>query len=243
MTVNARQSARLQKKRRQTYFFVGVIVVVVIVFVALVALSNQPASDTSVADAGSGHYTDAAAGKTETGLYRLGSADAPVLMEVFSSFTCPHCAHFHETIAELADPYIKDGTLAVVEYLLPNSQRASLGTAAALCAGQQNPVKFWEMSDLVFSWISEPYDIQRVEAAAGELGLDTEALLTCMASDETLALASGNINEAMARGVGGTPAIFFNGARPMCSWGGDCEGNLPYETVVQNIEAAQGNAE
>lgn len=226
-----------RKKRRQTYAILGAMVVVVALAIAAIALSNQPSADPVAVAESESAYAGLPVAATEDGLYRLGDPDAPVLLEVFSSFTCPHCAHFHETIHELLDPYVQDGTLAVVAYLLGNSQRAALGTQASLCAGQQEPARFWEMSDLMFSWLNQAYGRPNIEEAAKTMGLDVGALTACMDSPETAAIMQGVYEEAMARQVWGTPATFFNGARPDCGVPGDtCEGNLPYGMVVQNIE-------
>ena len=241
MAQESTSPVQARKKRQQTYAILGAMVVVVALAIAGIALSNQPVTEPAAVVTGSGAdegpYAGLSVSATQDGLYRLGSPDAPVLLEVFSSFTCPHCAHFHETIHALIDPYVQDGTLAVVAYLLGNSQRAALGTAAALCAGQQEPARFWEMSDLMFSWINQAYGRPNIEEAAHTMGLDVDALTACMDSPETAAIMQGVYEAAMARQVWGTPATFFNGARPDCGVPGDtCEGNLPYAMVVQNIE-------
>ena len=241
MVQEGTSQVRAQKKRRQTYAILGATAVVVVLAMAGIAVSHQREIESAVAVTGSGAdegpYTSLSVSATGDGLYRLGSPDAPVLLEVVSSFTCPHCAHFHQTIHGLIDPYVKDGTLAVIAYPLGNSSRAALGTAAAICAGQQEPAKFWEMSDLMFSWINQAYDRPNIEEAADAMGLDVAALAACMDSPETAAIMQSIYDEAMARQVWGTPATFFNGERPDCGIPGDtCEGNLPFDMVVQNIE-------
>lgn len=241
MSKNKRMQRRSKRRcKRQQIWMTAITALVAISTVAVLALSaagNTGSSDTP----GAGLYDGIPRGVTEDGLYRLGAADAPVLMEEFSGFTCPHCANFHDTVHTLIDPYVKDGTLAVVFAPLGWSQTALLGAQAAICAGQQDPIKFWEMHDMLFSWQAS-YGIENIEAAAVEMGLDVAALRTCMDSPETTALLQGAADEATARGVGGTPAIFFNGERPDCSPYDDplCEGNLPYDMVINNIEIQLG---
>ncbi len=241
MTQERTSPVQPRKKRQQTYAILSAMVVVVALAIAGIALSNQPVTEPAAVVTGSGAdegpYAGLSVSATQNGLYCLGSPDAPVLLEVFSSFTCPHCADFHTTIHALLDPYVKDETLAVVAYPLGNSQRASLGTAAAICAGRQEPAKFWELSDLMFSWINQAYDRSNIEEAARTMGLDVDALTACMDSPETAAISQRIYDEAIARQVWGTPATFFNGERPDCGIPGDtCEGNLSYDMVVQNIE-------
>ena len=230
---------RVRGKRQQTYALVGAIAALVVLAIALIALAQQSAL-MAPPDEGAGVYSDLPVSATDIGLYRLGDADAPVMIEVFSSFTCPHCANFHKTAADLIDPYVKDGTLSIVFYPLANSQRAHVGSRAVVCAGQQAPATFWALSDVIYSWIGEPYDEARVEEAAATMGLDVEALRACMADEATLDILQAAMDAAIAAGVRGTPALFFNGERPDCGRPGDlCEGNLPYNMVVQNIEHHQ----
>ncbi|MBN1284105.1 MAG: thioredoxin domain-containing protein [Anaerolineae bacterium] len=234
----AARAERARRKRQQNLFFIAVIIVVVAVVIILLAWSNRPVAIAEI-PLTTGQYAGLPASPTETGLYRLGSPDAPVTMEVFSSYTCTHCASLHaETLPRLMN-YVKDGTLSIVLYPLANSEKASWGTRAAVCAGQQDPVKFWEMSDIGYAWIGDAYGQRHLETAAGELGLDVGALSSCMTSDATTAILQGIHDESNARAVYGTPALFFNGERPTgCNDSeGKCEGNLPYELIVQNIEA------
>jgi hypothetical protein len=60
----------------------------------------------------------------------------------------------------------------------------------------------------------------------------------CMDAESTVATLQAVIDEARVRGIQGTPALFFNGERPNCGDTGmnpNCEGNLGYDLVVQNI--------
>lgn len=236
----AARAERLRKKRRQTYYITGVIVVAVAVVLVMVVWASRPLN-TTVPDVG--HYADLPVSVTEDGLYHLGAADAPVLMKEFSSFACSACAAFHDTVIDLIDPYIKDGTLAVEFAPIPNSEVAYLAASASLCAGQQDPIKFWEMHDVLFAWRGQQYNIRHVEDAAKQLGLDAGDLRDCVNANETTDLLQAVGDEAALRSIGGTPAAFFNGQRPNC---GDpanpnCEGNLPYSIVEQNIQQQLAN--
>jgi protein-disulfide isomerase len=185
------------------------------------------------------HYAGLPASMAEDGTFILGDPDAPVLLEQFSSFRCTHCADFSETVNRLIDPYIRDGSLAVKFMPMASGQLSLLAGAGAICAGQQDPIKFWEMRDALFSWISETsYTQSNLEEAAGKLGLDSGELLNCINSEEVMTILQNVSDESIARSVNSTPQIFFNGERPNCGMENnpECVGNLPYEIVVRNIE-------
>src|SRR5271165_4625317 len=50
----------------------------------------------------------------------MGSPTAPVRLEVFSDFTCPHCKLFHETmLPQLVRDYVVGGKLYIVDRAFP----------------------------------------------------------------------------------------------------------------------------
>jgi len=65
-----------------------------------------------------------------------GSPTAPVKLEVFSDFTCPHCKHFHEdTLPLLMKDYVIPGKVYIVDRSFPlqghNFTREAFGFAVA----------------------------------------------------------------------------------------------------------------
>jgi protein-disulfide isomerase len=50
----------------------------------------------------------------------VGSPTAPVRLEIFSDFTCPHCKHFHEEVLpQLMKDYVVGGKVYVVDRAFP----------------------------------------------------------------------------------------------------------------------------
>ena len=50
----------------------------------------------------------------------VGSPTAPVRLEVFSDFTCPHCRHFHEEVLpQLMKDYVVNGKMYIVDRAFP----------------------------------------------------------------------------------------------------------------------------
>ena len=151
---------------------------------------------------------------TTEGYPRLGNPDAPILIEDFSSYACPHCADFHEEIfPDLVDK-IAAGQVQFV--FIPVSHIGSgAGDAAqaALCAGEQG--RFWTMHDVLFSWnkpsVGSLYGERRLKKGAENLGLDTDAFAACLDGDRDVLEAARR--EFTLRGLQGTPAFFINGQR------------------------------
>jgi protein-disulfide isomerase len=153
-------------------------------------------------------------GFTEQGFARLGSADAPVLVEEFASYACPHCRDFHlERFPAMLDE-IAAGQVQFVMIPVPNiGSGAKEAAEAALCAGQQG--QYWEMNDVLFDWqkrfVTFTFDKRRLHNGAQNLGLDVSAFDQCMGSKDTGALVETALTEFRRRGLSGTPTFFING--------------------------------
>ena len=72
----------------------------------------------------------------------IGSPTAPIKMEVYSSFACPHCKDFHEHVMpSIIRDYVTPGKLAIIpRECFPSSQYMALeaaneATAAARIGG------------------------------------------------------------------------------------------------------------
>jgi protein-disulfide isomerase len=153
-------------------------------------------------------------GFTEQGFARLGSADAPVVVEELASYACPHCRDFHlERFPAMLDE-IAAGQVQFVMIPVPHIGPGAKDAAeAALCAGQQG--KYWEMNDVLFDWqkrfVMFTFDKRRLHNGARNLGLDTKAFDHCVDSRATDALVESARTEFDRRGLSGTPTFFING--------------------------------
>ena len=171
--------------------------------------------DAPVPDEVGARYAGLARGVTEQGFPRLGRADAPLLIEDFSSYACAHCAAFFEDeLPGLLDA-IDAGRAQFVLIPVPFGRGAPTATRAALCAGEQG--MFWEMNDTLFSWhgrfAGSIYHARRVNMGAEALGLDTGAFEACMAGDAVQQVVDRARSEFDRRGLRGTPSLFANGER------------------------------
>jgi protein-disulfide isomerase len=91
--------------------------------------------------------TDAGMGKT------MGNPSAPILLELYSDFMCPHCKHLHEDIlpAIILD-FVKTGKAYLVfrEYPLPIPQHVYSKQAAAYATAAARVGKYEAVSDILF---------------------------------------------------------------------------------------------
>jgi len=147
---------------------------------------------------------------------RLGRADAAVVVEYWSDYTCPFCARFaQDVLPQLADR-IADGTVAVVHrdfaFLRQESYDAA---AAARCADRED--RYWPMHDALYAAqqgeAAGPLSSERLTALAGAIGLDAAAFSACMAERAVLVEVLAETAAGGRVGVDSTPIIDVNGTR------------------------------
>lgn len=214
MTKKRREQIR-QKSRtrsRQQMLIIGAIVLVGVI--AAVGATTYLGRQVSLPEGVSAAYTGLEQGFTSEGYPRLGRADAPIVVEDFSSFACPHCETLHESqIKSLLDS-VADGHVQIIfkPVISIGGDYAEDGARAALCAGQQG--KFWEMNDIVFYWRSR-YSINdfRLEKAAAEIDLNADDLKACYDSDSSEDLLRRSQGEFRSLGLTGTPSVYVDGQK------------------------------
>lgn len=87
--------------------------------------------------------------RTPEGGFVMGNPRARVSIIEYASFTCPHCAHFHETgIKPLKTNYIARG---LVRYEFRNYVLNGPDMVASIIARCQGPQRFFPLADLFFS--------------------------------------------------------------------------------------------
>ena len=165
------------------------------------------------ADAGTA-YVNMEQGATAEGYPTLGSDDAPVTVEVFSSFACPHCREFSDEWLPVMADEIAAGQVQFVyipvSHIGPGAAEAA---TAALCANEQG--KFWTMHDVLFAWqakfLTQVFAERRLEKGAEALGLDMAAYHACVDSGRPQAVLDRARQAFDQRGLRGTPSIFLDG--------------------------------
>ncbi|MFL7814355.1 MAG: DsbA family protein [Anaerolineales bacterium] len=168
----------------------------------------------------------------------LGDPSAPVVIDVYSDFSCSHCADFAaDTEKLLEEQYIKTGKASLVYHTvgwgleIPSVFQA---TESAFCAGEQGA--FWQFHDLIFAnqvslFTSASVDLSKtMDTFAGMLDLDIDAFHTCLAGDHFRDVFTADQAAVVDLGVTGTPTFFINGQ--------ELRGNQPFANFQQVIEQA-----
>jgi protein-disulfide isomerase len=85
--------------------------------------------------------------------FSIGAPDAAVKMVEYASFTCPHCAHFHETVfKDLKRDYIDTGK---VHFTLREVYFDRYGLWSAMMARCGGDLKYFGIADILFSTQAE----------------------------------------------------------------------------------------
>lgn len=147
-----------------------------------------------------------------------GNAEAAVVVKEYSDFQCPACKAATSTVDQILSQY---GERIRFEYndfplksIHKNSERAAI---AANCADDQG--SFYPFHDTLFANQDRWEDLgggELVDALVGygeELGLDTEALRTCIEDGATKDRVDEDVREANRLNVRSTPTFFVNDER------------------------------
>lgn len=85
---------------------------------------------------------------------------------------------------------------------------------ASLCVAKQGAEAFWSMHDLLFEkaqeWSGQENPVELFKGYVAQLGLNTDAFVTCLESGETAAQVQSELERGAALGVSGAPAFFVN---------------------------------
>jgi protein-disulfide isomerase len=160
-----------------------------------------------------------------------GLASAPVEIENWSDFQCPHCKTFAVGIGQQLAPLVEDGTVRVVfRHMAFLGDESVQAAAASECAAEQG--QFWPYHDTLMAeqrgrgagTFSKP-NLKRFGA---ELGLDTASFEGCVDNDLAVARVRAETQAGERKGVKSTPTIFVNGEK--------LEGVPNWETLRRTIE-------
>ena len=146
----------------------------------------------------------------------LGPANASVTITEYASMTCPHCAHFNETVfPKIKSAYIDSGKVRYVFREFPLDIKAAAGSMLARCIAKDDAPKYFAVIDLLFrqmnDWVlkNTTETLTRIGKQAGlsqqqvEDCLKDQALLDKIAADQKFA------NDVLK--VNSTPTFFING--------------------------------
>lgn len=145
-----------------------------------------------------------------------GPEDARVTVREYSSFTCPHCAQFHdETYPQLKRDYIDTGK---IRFVYRDVYFDKFGLWASMLARCEGPDRFFGISDLLFDkqrdWLSgkSEGDIANNLRKLGVVaGMSPERVETCLNDkDKAKALVAWYQQNAEADRIEATPTLIIN---------------------------------
>jgi protein-disulfide isomerase len=145
----------------------------------------------------------------------LGNPKATVQVVEYASLSCPHCAHFNETVfAPFKAKWVDTGKVryTLKEMLTQPQQVAAAGFLMARCAG---PTKYFKVVDEVFRSQSR-WENGKIKAVfveiAGANGLTEAQFDACLTNEAAQdALNARAQRAAQVDGVNATPTLFING--------------------------------
>lgn len=172
------------------------------------------------AETGTATASDEDATPSEDGIVEMvqGAEDAPVTVMEYASYTCPHCANWHETSYPQLKDYIDEGKVRFVYREVYFDRPGLWASMIARCGGEQ---KFFGISDML-------YEQQRDWAAGGDpaaiaaklreiglkAGLEEAQLEACLTDgDKAQELVSWFEENAKADDITSTPTFLINGEK------------------------------
>jgi len=149
-----------------------------------------------------------------------GAEDAPVEVIEYASYTCPHCATFHENqYPQLKEDYIDTGLVRFVYREVYFDRFGLWASMVARCGGED---KFFGITEVLYEqqgdWIAGGNDpaviagnLRRIGLTAG---IEPEALDACL-SDATMAqtLVAWFEENAEADDITSTPTLIIDGTK------------------------------
>lgn len=146
----------------------------------------------------------------------LGDPNAPVKIVEYMSMTCPHCAHFHNTVfEEIKKKYIDTGKVYFVIREFPFDPRAAAAFMLARCAPEQ---QYFPFISMLFKQQQSWATAQDARAALLQMskmaGFSQESFEACLTNQQLL----NDVNATMQRGatefgVNSTPTFIINGKK------------------------------
>ena len=165
--------------------------------------------------------------------YWQGAEDAPVEMIEYASFTCGHCAAFHNDVyPQLKAEYIDTGKVRFAQRDVYFDEPGLWAGILARCGGDE---KYYPVADMLFdeqkTWLDAKTgdeiaaNLRKIGAAAGFSGEQMDACWKDQAKVESL-LATFQQN-AVADKIEGTPTFII---------GGETVRNAPWDQLKAKID-------
>jgi protein-disulfide isomerase len=144
-----------------------------------------------------------------------GSPTAPVRLEIFSDFTCPHCKHFHEEVLpQLMKDYVIPGKVYVVDRSFPltGGGHEHSREAFALAIASARIGKYQQVADALYAqqsvWAMNG-NVWGAVASALPQAADQKKVQALAKDPSVLAEIEAEYQEAVAAGLNQTPTLIL----------------------------------
>jgi protein-disulfide isomerase len=146
-----------------------------------------------------------------------GDADAPVEVIEYASYTCPHCATFHQNVyPQLKEDYVDTGKVKFTYREVYFDKYGMWASLVARCGGEE---RFFGITDMIYDTQSEWSRAGSDAAIAEELrkigrmaGLDGDRLESCLTDSTKLrTLVEWYRENAEEHGIRATPSFVIDG--------------------------------
>ena len=150
----------------------------------------------------------------------IGDNDSKVTVKVFSSLTCPHCAHFHENIFyNLKKEFISQNKVKFEHHSFP-LDLAALNAEIIVRCHIDNEKKFQLLSEIYKKqnqW-AVGSDIKKINKLLKEIGLNSnlknDKMNECLNNDKMQdQILNERINSQKEYKISSTPTIIVNGKK------------------------------
>ena len=146
----------------------------------------------------------------------LGDKNAPITLIDFTDYECPFCRrHFEQTYSQLIKDYIDTGKVKMVVRDLPLNfhENAHKEAQAAECAREQGgDTAYFKFHDEIFKRTTSNgtgLSLDQLPVIAQEVGLDGDALQSCLDSEKYKDEVDKDLADATAAEATGTPTFFL----------------------------------
>ncbi|HTR38814.1 MAG TPA: thioredoxin domain-containing protein [Bryobacteraceae bacterium] len=148
----------------------------------------------------------------------LGPANAPVTIVEFGDLECPDCRMEAPLLRQNVPETFPDKVRVVfknypLESIHPWAHAAAI---AGRCVYRQGNAGFWKFYDWIYQTQDEitPDNLNaKIEAWAGQNGLNSAELKSCIDTQATGPEVEASISEGRALDIHGTPTLFINGRK------------------------------
>ena len=170
---------------------------------------------------------------------QLGNSDAPVTVIEYASYTCPHCARFHEgDFKDLKKDFIDTGKVKFV-YREVYFDRFGLWASIVARCGEGAENRFFGITDMLYQqqddWAragDAAAIVDRLRRIGKTAGLTDQQLDSCFSdADRAQALYALWLERAEEDSIDSTPSFIIDGRN---------YGPMAYEDMAELIENALG---